>query len=262
MNPLLQDFLIATLRHWLTMAGMWLLTKGYLGGNDSDIEKYASGLALLTVAFIWSYWNKYKNRINFLTALESPAGTDEQTVKTRAKNFPPSTFPPSAAVVLLVAGLTAVSCASAPKSPVSQVAFYGGRTLEAINSLQQVVAGLEAQRVISTDAAAEVMIAAYTAGETGQKLADLLQAYDAAVGATKQGMIPDIGALVSSLDVLLMRVLKANFGSQQQQVAQLVNNVLVLLNQLRAAVPGLMKTPTTGGMIGFRQPVGLPQPAH
>jgi len=254
MNPLIHEFLLAIIRKFITIAATWLVTEGFIGEND--VEKYVAGFALMAVSLIWSLWSRYKDRINFLAALDAQPGTDEKEVKMKAKQFPPHSL-----VILLAAGLTLTSCASAPTKPVSQVAFYGGRTLEAINTLQQTVANLEAQRLIPTDAAADVMIAAYTAGETGQKLADLLQAYDAAVGAAKQGMVPDIGALVSSLDTLLLRVMKVNFGGQQQQIAQLVNNVLLIVNQLRAAVPGLMKTPTTGGMIGFRQPVSLPQPA-
>lgn len=254
MNPLVQDFILTILRKALTIAGTWLATKGLIGQND--VEEYAAGFALLALSLVWSLWKRYRDRLDFLTAIEAPPGTNEKVVRQRAKQFPPS-----ALIVLLAAGLTMVSCASAPKTPVSQVAFYGGRTLEAINALQRTVANLEAQRLISTDAAAQVMIASYTAGETGQKLADLLEAYDKATGAAKQGMIPDIGALVSSLDTLLLRVLKTDLGSQRDQVAQLVNNVLVLVNQLRAAVPGLMRTPTTGGMIGYRLPVGQPYTA-
>ena len=89
MHPLLQEFLVATVRHWLTMLGMWLLTKGWLGGDAVSIEKFAGGFALIFVAFMWSYWNKYKHRILFLLALEAQPGTPEHRLKSTPKCFWP-----------------------------------------------------------------------------------------------------------------------------------------------------------------------------
>lgn len=89
MHPLLQEFLVATLRHWLTMLGMWLVTKGWIANDTPAVEKYAAGLAVLFVAFMWSYWGKVRSRITFLAALEAEPGTPEREVVARAKAIPP-----------------------------------------------------------------------------------------------------------------------------------------------------------------------------
>ena len=157
-------------------------------------------------------------------------------------------------VVLLC--LLTVSCASAPTQPVSRVAHFGGRTLEAVHSLQRVVADLEAQRLIPTDAAAQVMIATYEAGKVGEQLATLLQAYEEAGGSPDVAL--DIGAVVNLMDGLLLKVLRVDLGPNRGQITTLVNNVFTLMNSIRAAVPGLMKTPTTGGIIGYRFPAPYP----
>jgi hypothetical protein len=75
MHPLIQEFLVATLRHWLTMAGMWLLTRGWVGGDAADIEQFAGGFALLLMAFLWSYANKVRHRLAVLRALRADPTT-------------------------------------------------------------------------------------------------------------------------------------------------------------------------------------------
>jgi len=109
MNPLIHEFLLAIIRKFITIAATWLVTEGFIGEND--VEKYVAGFALMAVSLIWSLWSRYKDRINFLAALDAQPGTDEKEVKMKAKQFPPHSL-----VILLAAGLTLTSCASARRS--------------------------------------------------------------------------------------------------------------------------------------------------
>lgn len=127
MNPFVQELLVATLRHWLTMTGTWLVAEGYLAG-DTSVERYATGLAVLFISFMWTYWNKYKGRINFLMALQTPVGTSETDVKAKAAQFPPNVL---ALLLALSLGLTGCAGKTAPVV-VAQSALGIGQSVEAL----------------------------------------------------------------------------------------------------------------------------------
>ena len=77
-NPLFISIAGSFLRWGLTLAAAWLVQHGVWSANDET--GYVTGLTLAGVTLLWSLWTRYKSRIKFLTALESPPGTDEAVI--------------------------------------------------------------------------------------------------------------------------------------------------------------------------------------
>lgn len=65
-------FGLAALATWLVSQGVW---------TQAAASDYVAGLTLGVVSLAWSIWQKYRGRLQFLTALEAPAGTTEEAVK-------------------------------------------------------------------------------------------------------------------------------------------------------------------------------------
>ena len=78
MNPLLQSALASIARAILIGSSGFLVQRGIW--SQSAAETYMTALSLFVVGLGWSLWEKYKSRIKFLTALESPVGTTEAKV--------------------------------------------------------------------------------------------------------------------------------------------------------------------------------------
>lgn len=142
MNPLLQEFLTATLRHWLTMAGTALLAKGWIQGDGPLIEKYAAGFAVLFVSFMWTYGNKYWHYVLVKLALQADPSTPEQEVRVLASKEA-KTVPRGLLLGLLVACTVFQGCALHRKIPVLAAETTLG-TAQTIGQLQ--VAGEQLQR--------------------------------------------------------------------------------------------------------------------
>jgi hypothetical protein len=197
MNPLIQEFLIATLRHWLTMLGMWLLTSGYITGDASTVEKYAAGFAVLFLSFMWSYWNKYKGRINFLMALQTPAGTAEEDVKAKAKAFPPKVMG-----VLLALGLLFNGGCAAKSAPVlvAQASLGMAQTIE---QLQTGAIELQQAGVIDARTALKVQTRLLTVNGMVEKVVPYLKAADRMTQSGVQMTQAELDALITQVYLAL-----------------------------------------------------------
>lgn len=113
MNPLLMEALGSIVRWLLAGAAGWLVQHGIWTSAQSQTYVMAAALAVLSLG--WSLWQKYKSRVHFLTALQAPAGTSEDAVKTKVAQG----LGVPLSVVLLVAALSAAvlvsSCAGMNK---------------------------------------------------------------------------------------------------------------------------------------------------
>lgn len=69
MNPLLNSFIAAILRHLLGFVGAWFVQRGIL--NPAQADEMILGLIVSLVALLWSLWNKYKSKLEFFTAAGS-----------------------------------------------------------------------------------------------------------------------------------------------------------------------------------------------
>lgn len=70
-------------RHALTGAFAYLTAKGWV--NTDDAQHLITGAGLLIAGVGWGLWQKYKDRLRFLVALDMPAGVTEKEVKAEAK---------------------------------------------------------------------------------------------------------------------------------------------------------------------------------
>lgn len=85
MHPLIQDILSSLLRKGLTSAAASLVTWGLL--TDEQAKGVVTGLVLFGLSVAWSIWQRYKDRLWFLTAIEAPPGASESDVKKAAKSI-------------------------------------------------------------------------------------------------------------------------------------------------------------------------------
>ena len=194
MNPLLQEFLVASLRHLLTVFGVWLLTKGWVPFDRADIEKYAFGFAVLFVAWLWSMWNKYKSRIKFLTAMESPAGTPEADIDYKVK-----TFPPKLMVFVLLATLPFTQACAMRQVPVV-VAQTSLGLAQSVGQLQIATEQLQRGGVITVQQAITMQEKLLAINTKIGRIVPVLKAFDR---LTASGVKPTIGELdVAISDIL------------------------------------------------------------
>ncbi len=53
--------------------------------TEGQITTLATGVAGFIVVAAWALWTRYRARLKFLTALDSPRGTDEATILAKIK---------------------------------------------------------------------------------------------------------------------------------------------------------------------------------
>lgn len=114
------DVLKMLLRKGATAIATAAVTYGVLEPGQS--EWFIAGLVTFGASVVWSLWQRYKDRLFFLTALESAPGTSPQTVKMQAKLDPPKVLSVLLPFVL-AAGLLAPACATAPNATPAQRFF-------------------------------------------------------------------------------------------------------------------------------------------
>lgn len=98
MNPLFQSFVGALIRALLLAAAGWATKHGIF--TETQAGAYVEGGVLFLVPLAWAFWNQYKSRVKFLTALMS-GPTSEAEIAARIKAgeptptvlTPPNTIP-------------------------------------------------------------------------------------------------------------------------------------------------------------------------
>ena len=72
MNPLLQQFLGAILRHVLTFVGAWFVSVGIL--KPEQVDEMIAGLIVFLLTLAWSLYSKYRAKQVENTRAAMPAG--------------------------------------------------------------------------------------------------------------------------------------------------------------------------------------------
>jgi hypothetical protein len=83
MYQLIVIMLGSLLRMLLLAASGALIERGVW--TTGQVEQIAAGVAGFVVVGAYALWNHYKNRIKFMTALETPPGTTEANVDATIK---------------------------------------------------------------------------------------------------------------------------------------------------------------------------------
>jgi len=155
MNPLLAKFLGSLLRSGLQGVGAFLISKDII--TATDWTGYLDGFVVFAVGMLWSLWEKYASRADFLNALAAPATASETEVK--AMSDPPLAVVAKKAVALFLAvGLagSVTACSSRPTRNGQRIAPEA----EAALRLTQVVGALNALTVPPGNSPVERLIAA------------------------------------------------------------------------------------------------------
>lgn len=98
MNPLLQQFIGAILRHVLTFIGAWFVTQGIL--KPAQVDEMIAGAIVFILALLWSLYSKYRAKQIENTRAAMPAGATMVDAKE-----------------LIAAGTTARATTGADESP-------------------------------------------------------------------------------------------------------------------------------------------------
>ncbi len=155
---------------------------------------------------------------------------------------------------IVLAALIAPGCADNPNPNTGpnttlggKVSYEAGRVLEGVHAVQQATAAGAAlpTGAIPVAIAGKIMIGAYHAGDAGEKLADIAEAYDIATAA---GNVADQDRLAKEIQNLLVLIEKAfstdgetTLERDAPKIAQLITNVMSTVNAVRKLVPQLQQ---------------------
>ncbi len=98
MNPLFQQAIGSLLRYGLIGLSAYLVKHGIW--SDSLAERFVEAAVPALVAIAWSFYQKYRARVEKLTALMLPPGSTENDLKAHIKSGEPTpavTTPPNTA---------------------------------------------------------------------------------------------------------------------------------------------------------------------
>jgi len=92
MNPMVQQIVFSLVRFALASVSAALIQRGVLSPEQTDYVIVGIGGLILAVG--WGVWVKYKDRIKFVTAQASGAGTTEREVEMLVQSgaAPPATL--------------------------------------------------------------------------------------------------------------------------------------------------------------------------
>ena len=210
MNPLLQAALGSILRWGLAFLAGFLVNAGIWKADEA--ESYIGAAAVGLLAIVWSLWQKYKARIRFLAALDSPKGTDEGDIDVRGVSV--TRRVPVVVLAAFLASLTAVGCtAKVPPTvgPAGKVAWQAKNVTDAAGTALRGIELFTDQGLIPKPVAIQVITAIRQVGLGGSALADALRIYAESRGANGgfeirttiqniQRLVTDALVLVPDLD--------------------------------------------------------------
>lgn len=90
MNPMLAAWLGALLRALIGPALTWVALR--IGMDEGSVVIATAALTGVVLNIGWVLWVKYRDRLLFLTALETPNHLHEGVVAARAKYDPPNVW--------------------------------------------------------------------------------------------------------------------------------------------------------------------------
>jgi hypothetical protein len=155
MDPLYAG-IIGSIVRWAFMGiGAYLvahhiITVDQATGLQSDLAHRAVLSLPLLAPLAWSIYQKYKGRVKFLTALESPAGTTEAGVDAKIDNGMGASVKTAGAVllacVLAGAAFTIPACVKTPPnlSPAAAMAFKADQLLKDLQAASATAISLNA----------------------------------------------------------------------------------------------------------------------
>jgi hypothetical protein len=246
MNPLFRDILESLLRKGATGLATYLVTVGLL--TEGQATQVVAGLVLLGVSIAWSVFQRYKDRLEFLTAIKAPPGASEKQVKEMAKL--PSA--PSTLGVLLVVVLSTsavLGCAMRGKPPERQVAIIALQVTSGVDAVAKTSQELHESKVLTDAQYKAVVVRLREVYLQTSRLADALKAYDTVASTDAASQVT---AALNALAVLVPNVVADVTGPGGQKLAALVGEVNKLLIAIAQAV---QPAPTAGGGVAL-QPVG------
>jgi hypothetical protein len=209
MNPLLAAALGSILRAALAGAAGYLVNQGIWTADAADQYLAAAVLAILTVA--WSLWVKYKDRIKFLTALESPAGTTEAKVDATIKTGMGATL----TVLVLAVAIGSLSLAGCGPKAKPVLVKADAAVYESVRAIHQTAIMLGTNRVITASQELAIQQALLPVSRLGEQITRVLIAWQS--GPTP----PELVQLVRELGKLTTEIVNVLPGEAQGKAALL-----------------------------------------
>lgn len=199
-------------------------------------------------AILWSVLQKYRSRIEFLTALDSPQGTTEARVKAAIAEGWGSSLKTGVPLVLLAFCCTLAwlpACASAPPTKVAAVADIGakleasaGALLSQAQTASATVNPATGRTFISRDQLDVVAIAVDKVGRMGLLLEAGLRDYNAAkaAGGDTSSLVIVVQQTVADITSALNVIGKSIPNGTVASIDQAIGSVFSIIAQARVAV--------------------------
>lgn len=225
---LLKSVVGTFLRTTLTVVGTWLVNKGWI--TESDFNAIVAGLVMVSVAGVWSLYQKYKSRLTFLAALELPAGAPEAEAKSKANEpgFSSKAFLSLLVLVSLI-GLTGSQMACA-KKPGAKSAVYSAQTVAALDGLQDVLIVLQDAGVVQVAPAKSF----YSTHDQITKSLEVLFARIQAGGYAKKDAILAVQQIIGDVEKFEAQLDLIKDPNAQNKLDQVVFTLKFGLNSLKA----------------------------
>lgn len=237
-NPLVAAALGSVFRWALTFGAGWFVSKGIWTQDESTTYVLAASAG--AVALLWSVYQKYKTRVQFLNALDSPKGASEAEVK--AKGAPNYLKLLVALLALGVAAGSVSACASTPANmdkTATALAIYGKRVSDVLLSAQE-LAVKSSPSVIPEASLAKAQVQFKNAAGVGKKLGDALELYDALAPSETAKRMAAIGNIHRLMDELrrLTRVVLVLAGDNPagQELLKLYDNLDTVFAEIEAGI--------------------------
>lgn len=227
---LVKSILGTAFRTLLASVGAWLINKGYIKENDFE-TLLVGGVSVLS-ALIWGIWQKYKSRLEFLAALELPAGAPEEQAKEKAKTPEISSKAFLSLLVLLsLIGFSGSQVACA-KRPEAKSAVYSAQTVAALQGTHQVLFVLQDAGVVQAGPAKSF----YSTHDQIAKSLEVLFARIQAGGYAKKDAILAVEQIIGDVEKFEAQLDLVKDPNAQGKLDQVLFTLKFGLNSLKAII--------------------------
>lgn len=178
--------LLPLVRHILTAVFGYMALKGWYTSDQSTnlVEVLGVPIVGFLVTVGWSLWQKFNASKLVQAALAAPPGTPLVFVKKDAGVKTLAIF-----LALPLLALTAQGCAGvkapAQLTPVGDTAWYAGKVIAVVDTLQGIAKDGESAGVIQRNDAVKIVTATKVAGQGGVELSNVLRAGNDSAGVAR-----------------------------------------------------------------------------
>lgn len=197
MPGLFERFFGSVVRFLLAGVTGYLVRKGVIDNSLGEEVLAAAAIGIPTL--LWSLWQKYKERLKFLKALDVPAGTSERQVEIALKSGlnPPSSTSLVLLGLILALGISSVACGK------EQVENTVTKTVVALRAARKVTTVQHKYGHIEDDAYRSRLEFFRRTYNSVDALGDVLAEFGEINAGNKQAVLDKLQELAGTVDQLI-----------------------------------------------------------